>query len=95
MKHLLVCIFLIFSLGLVMADSENQPTPKHIGSAKMEANGNILLRLRAEAEDGSIGDAMFRYSPDSPEYTDILRHLGGLKPGESKLVPPWPDKDKQ
>jgi hypothetical protein len=65
--------------------------PASIGSAYMKDDGTIQLMLRAEG-DGAIGDAMFLYPPDHPEYAEILAHLGGLKPGESKPVPPWPDK---
>jgi hypothetical protein len=63
-----------------------------IGSASMEKDGTIILQLRAEGPTGSIGDALFRYSPTHAEYNNILRHLGGLKTGEMKLVPPWPSK---
>jgi len=63
-----------------------------IGSATMEENGTIVLQLRAESSDGKIGDALLRYPPDHPQYAEILRHLGGLQKGESKPVPPWPEK---
>jgi len=65
-----------------------------IGSATMEENGTIVLQLRAESPDGEIGDALVRYPPGHPQYAEILRHLGGLKKGESKPVPPWPEKQK-
>jgi hypothetical protein len=29
--------------------------------------------------------------PSDPRYQEVLKHLGGLKPGDDKLVPPWPD----
>jgi hypothetical protein len=63
-----------------------------IGSARMEADGTIVLHLRAEGPDGKIGDALVRYPPGHPQYAEILRHLGGLQKGESKPVPPWPEK---
>jgi len=66
--------------------------PEHIGTAHMDASGNITLDLRAEHESGALGLARFVYSPSHPEYDNVLRHLGGLVPGEQKLVPPWPDK---
>ena len=61
-----------------------------IGSATMDADGTIVLQLRAEGPD-AVGDALLRYAKDHPEYAKVLQHLGGLKPGESKPVPPWPD----
>ena len=37
------------------------------------------------------GEGRFRYAPDHPRYQAVLRHLGGLRPGETKPVPPWDD----
>ena len=65
--------------------------PKSIGSATMEADGTIVLTLRAESP-GIVGDAQLRYPPSHAQYQDILRHLGGLSPGERKPVPPWPEE---
>lgn len=31
------------------------------------------------------------YPPTHPEYEKIIEHVGGLQPGQQKLVPPWPD----
>jgi len=64
--------------------------PVSIGVAWMEKNRTIVLQLRAET-DGIIGDALLRYPPRHPQHTEILEHLGGLVPGESKLVKPWPE----
>jgi hypothetical protein len=63
-----------------------------IGVATMEGDGTIVLQLRAEGPGGQRGDALFRYPKGHPEYDQVLRHLGGLKKGESKPVPPWPEK---
>jgi hypothetical protein len=62
---------------------------KNIGIALMKKDGTIQLQLRAESGIGTIGDAQFTYSPSDPNYSKILQHLGGLKPGETKPVPPW------
>ena len=63
-----------------------------IGVARMEADGTIVLQLRAEGPGGSIGDALMRYPVGHPQYREILQHLGGLEKGQSKPVPPWPEK---
>jgi hypothetical protein len=60
-----------------------------IGTARMEADGTLVLTLRAEGAGGVIGDAQFVYPLDHPQYRDILRHLGGLEPGQEKPVPSW------
>jgi hypothetical protein len=63
---------------------------KSIGGATMKEDGTIVLDLRAEGP-GIIGDAQFVYPPGHAEYQNVLAHLGGLKPGEHKVVPPWDD----
>jgi hypothetical protein len=63
---------------------------KPIGTATMLADGTLQLMLRAEGGP-ALGDALFSYPKGHPEYANVLKHLGGLNPGESKPVPPWPD----
>lgn len=65
--------------------------PSSIGMAHMKEDGTIVLDLRVEGLDGSIGDARVVYPPSHGEYQRILAHLGGLRPGETKDVRPWPD----
>ena len=65
--------------------AQEQPS---IGEAAMLADGTIVLRLRAEAKD-AVGDAMFQYKPGEKDYAMILAHVGGLKPGDRKPVPPF------
>lgn len=62
-----------------------------IGKAWMERDGTIVLQLRAEGPGGAVGDALLRYPANHREYDRVMRHLGGLKPGETKPVPPWPE----
>ncbi|MCW5746430.1 MAG: hypothetical protein KIT36_09550 [Alphaproteobacteria bacterium] len=62
-----------------------------IGVAQMRADGTVVLYLRATGAGGSVGHAVLEYPPAHPQYHDVLRHLGGLQPGEVKPVPPWPD----
>jgi len=57
----------------------------------MNPDGTIVLHLTRTA-DGTPADAILTYSPGDPQYDEVLRHLGGLAPRESKPIPPWPDK---
>ena len=66
-------------------------SPASIGTAKMDADSTIRLQLIAK-DGGAIGDAVLVYRPGDPHYDEIKEHLGGLKPGEEKPVPPWPDQ---
>jgi hypothetical protein len=67
------------------------PLPASIGAATMAPDGTISLRLRAESAGGAIGEGMLTYRPGTPRYDEVLRHLGGLKPGQTKPIPPWKD----
>ncbi|MBI4913799.1 MAG: hypothetical protein HY823_13775 [Acidobacteria bacterium] len=62
--------------------------PATIGQATLAPDGTVILDLRAQGS-GALGDAQFRYPPGHPEREGVLRHLGGLAPGEVKPVPPW------
>lgn len=59
----------------------------------MLQDGSIVLDLRVEEEDSTIGDGRVVCAPTDEHYEEILAHLGGLEIGESKLVPPWDDDD--
>jgi hypothetical protein len=76
----------------VGADGSGQPIPcediDSVGRAKMSADGIIKLELRSLWPD-PIAESQLVYPPDDPQYEEIKHHLGGIKPGESKSVPPW------
>lgn len=78
-------------LALPGAASSQQATPSDtpIGTARMMADGTIVLDLLARGR-GASGDARLTYPLGDPQYQAILRHLGGLQPGEIKPVRPFP-----
>ena len=57
----------------------------------MEEDSTIVLYLGAEEPGGIFVDGQAKYPPGHPEYKKILKHLNGLKPGEEKLILPFPD----
>ena len=60
-----------------------------IGSASMDYTGTIVLALkRPKTGAGSI-DARYECPPGHAHYAELLAHVGGLQPGETKPVPPW------
>lgn len=69
--------------------SDDEP----IGQATMEEDGTIVLDLHPRGSDGTVGIARMRIPRGDPRYEETLEHLGGLKPGEQKLCPPFPDED--
>jgi hypothetical protein len=62
-----------------------------IGTATMTPDGTIVLDLIATGPGATRGEARLVYRPDHKDYRAVLEHLGGLRPGETKSVPPWPD----
>jgi hypothetical protein len=65
--------------------------PQSIGVATMDSTGSIHMQLRGEIKGGGIAEAIVVVKPNDSQYQGILRHVGGLKPGETKSIPPWPD----
>ena len=61
-----------------------------IGDARMENDGTIVVRMRRTA-DGLNVSGEIAYAKDNPHYKAIFDHIGGIKPGEVKLVPAWDD----
>jgi hypothetical protein len=61
-----------------------------IGTARMLPDGTLELDLIATA-GSTRGHARLTYPPAHAEYKRVLEHLGGMRPGEEKPVPPWPD----
>lgn len=55
-----------------------------IGTARMREDGTIVLDLRHPWMHQE-------YPPGHPRHASIVEHVGGLRPGEEKAVPPWPD----
>jgi hypothetical protein len=55
----------------------------------MLPDGTIVLDLRAGGGGGPVGDSRLTYPKTHPSYHEVLRHLGGLEPGETNPVPPW------
>lgn len=57
-----------------------------IGAATMERDGSIMLQLRAVGGE-TLGDAVFSYPAGSAMWLRIVKHVGLMKPGESRVVP--------
>ena len=60
-----------------------------IGVATMDANRTLFLQLRAESEDGAVGDALLTYKKEDAGYAEVLKHIGAIQPGETVSVKPW------
>jgi serine/threonine protein kinase len=56
-----------------------------IGTATMEKDGTIVVDVR------NPGTAILRYAPSDAHYDEVSKHIGPMRPGESRLVKPWPE----
>ncbi len=75
------------------ADGKNRVThdknmPDSIGEAWLEKDGSITLNLRSDSTGASM-NAQFNYKKSDKGFDDVIKHLNGIKPGETKQVPPW------
>ena len=73
-------------------ESSQSKTPgRLIGMATMKPDGTIVLDLHGGPE-ANYAMGHIEYPPTDKDYAAVLQHLGGLAPGQSKGVPPWPDQ---
>jgi hypothetical protein len=70
--------------------SDARPSMPYVGTAAMLDDGTLSLHLRLTS-DGKPVDDVLTYKISDRAYDDILRHLGGLRPGETKPFRPWKD----
>lgn len=73
--------------GLSLEDLDEPP--ENVGTAVMAADGTLTLRFRTETKDGMIGELTKVVKPGEEHYDMFVAHLGGLKPGEGKAIPPF------
>jgi len=69
---------------------ENPASAKSIGMARMLADGTLLVGVPGPGS-GERAQAVLVLKPGDTQYQPLLDHVGGLKPGETKSIPPWPD----
>ncbi len=74
----------------VRQSSDARPSMPYTGTAEMLSDGTITLRLRLNS-DGTTARDLLTYRVGDRAYDDVLRHLGGLRPGETRSFNPWKD----
>jgi hypothetical protein len=66
---------------------EDWQTP--IGDAHLAPDGTtIIVNLRRTVDSQHVSGSV-RYLLGDPYYEKVMKHIGGLKPGETKLVLPF------
>jgi len=96
MKSHLVCLLLsMLGSACLAADvkpslSDARPSMPYSGTATMRDDGSLTLHLRLDSSGKQVDDTL-TYKTTDRGYDDVLRHLGGLDPGDSKDFDPWKD----
>jgi hypothetical protein len=94
-----IVFLLLFMLGTgnacLAADtkpslSDARPSMPYSGTATMRDDGALILHLRLDSTGKQVDDTL-TYKTTDRGYDDVLRHLGGLDPGDSKDFDPWKD----
>jgi hypothetical protein len=70
--------------------SDARPSMPYAGTAAMQDDGSISLHLRRTGDDKPF-DGTVTYKVSDRAYDSVLRHLGGLQPGDTKEFRPWKD----
>lgn len=86
--------FLTLSLLASVATNPEAPTQigDPIGTVTMHSDGSLLMNLLSVGCTDLIAEAQLKVTTDQMNYKDILDHVGGLKPSETKTVLAWPSK---
>jgi hypothetical protein len=82
----------LVSISAGIAEETPMKPPIIIGDATMTDDRTIILNLRRTG-DGMHVSGIIKYPVSDPHYKEVLDHIGGISPGETKPVPGWPDKD--
>ena len=70
--------------------SDARRSMPYVGTAVMQDDGTLMLHLRLTNDGKAINDTLV-YKVSDHGYDNVLRHLGGLRPGETKPFRPWQD----
>jgi hypothetical protein len=79
-----------FAGDIKPSTSEARASMPYAGTAAMQEDGAVTLRLRRTSDGKEIDDTL-TYKTTDRGYDNVLRHLGGLNAGESKPFSPWRD----
>ncbi len=74
--------------GKVQLPADKSEPP--IGVAVLKDPETIVLHLKGKTGT-TTGEAEVEYRRGDLYYDDVFKHIGGIKKGETKLVPPWKD----
>ncbi|MDE2473344.1 MAG: hypothetical protein KGL35_32715 [Bradyrhizobium sp.] len=79
-----------FGEDIKPSPSTARPSMPYFGTAIMQEDGSVTLRLRRTSDGREIDDTL-TYKTTDQGYDSVLRHIGGLEPGDTKSFRPWKD----
>jgi hypothetical protein len=94
MNKIAIAFIMLCATGVCSAQeirsSDARPSMPYIGTAAMQDDGTLSLHLRLTSDGKAVNDTLV-YKVGDHAYDNIVRHLGGLSPGETKEFRPWKD----
>jgi hypothetical protein len=92
MKTTAIVLIMLCAAGTCPAQqnrtSDARPSMPYTGTAVMQDDGTLTLHLRLTSDGKAVSDTLV-YKVSDRAYDNVLRHLGGLRPGETKQFSPW------
>jgi hypothetical protein len=88
MTRTIVAFLTLVAASAAFADNARS-SMSYYGIATMDEDA-IKIELRSTA-DGKPADGTLIYKRGDRGFDNLLRHLGGMRPGETKEVRPWKD----
>jgi hypothetical protein len=92
--HTILMVLALMFVGACTHAGKSTPTKAgdNIGTATMSADRTLHLNLRSVGCDGAEAIGSVNYKTDDPHYFEVMKHIGGIKVGESKPVTAWPSE---
>lgn len=81
-------VLIIGAAWLLLAAHTPKCGEETIGSVWMDNDQTLHAMMTACSSDGTaIGDTAVNYKKGDAGYEDLLKQVGGLTPGQSKVIP--------
>jgi len=73
-----------------LRSSDARPSMPYAGTAVMQDDGTLTLHLRLTSDGKAVNDTIV-YKVGDRAYDNVLRHLGGMGPSDTRQFSPWKD----